>query len=278
MLRYENIRFWSFIGHVSFWLVHGAAADLPFTPDPQVQAQIDEISHSVGGRMLVERLEKLQLKFRGQPLQLVPELAYYSSRGTDVNEAMVAVFVARHLDIDANEIVRALAPYVGNDDTRFRNLARDWILESDQGLQKRQEGTQYLRGLIQASARRNEPVDPALAEFMFGKNPSAAIHDFVGAYLTHEGETANKIIWADHLIHDALWRLEHRFSTEFAEILPRVSEELSWLAAHDQWWVRLYAASIIRPHPQLGSEAIITKLRQDPNEAVRKAMTATARE
>jgi hypothetical protein len=243
-----------------------------FTPGPDAQSAIKKVVKSGKEPMFLERMHVLGEKYTRRREQLVLELAYYTSRATDVDEAMVPHFIARQVGINDNDIVRALAPYLGADDRRFRETARDWIQAADEGLRGKNQGTKHLRALMEASVRRNEPIPWSLSEFLFHTNPSAGLHDFVSVYLAQDPDAAKKLLWSDHVVQDLVWRREHRFDKEFRDLLPAGLNELAWLASQKEWWVRLYVAVIVRKYPNLGTAEITAKLKDDPHEIVRKAI------
>jgi hypothetical protein len=47
------------------------------------------------------------------------------------------------------------------------------------------------------------------------------------------------------------------------------------MVKHDEWWARLYAAEVIRQHPELGNQPLVAELARDPHPLVQKAAKAT---
>jgi hypothetical protein len=53
----------------------------------------------------------------------------------------------------------------------------------------------------------------------------------------------------------------------------RTNAALERLAQHDAWWVRLYVAERVKQDPRLQTPALMQRLRDDRNPAVRAAAT-----
>jgi len=54
--------------------------------------------------------------------------------------------------------------------------------------------------------------------------------------------------------------------------LERARGEVDALSRAAAWWVRLYAARVVRTRPELGSPEVVGRLRSDSHEAVRQAV------
>ncbi len=80
-----------------------------------------------------------------------------------------------------------------------------------------------------------------------------------------------EILLAEHIVSNAIWLNENGFAERFQKALPDAADELARLAKHDEWWVRLYVASIMRRHRELRAPAIVQQLTADSNELVSKA-------
>jgi hypothetical protein len=78
----------------------------------------------------------------------------------------------------------------------------------------------------------------------------------------------NEILLAEHIVSNAIWLNENKFSERFQAALPEAKEQLLKLARHREWWARLYAAEIMRQHPELRQENIVQQLQEDADELV----------
>ncbi len=81
------------------------------------------------------------------------------------------------------------------------------------------------------------------------------------------------LFYAEHIISDVIWHWEHGFEVE-PERVKKASGLLSTLVARSEWWVRLYAAEIVRQHPRFRSLELIRKLRNDKDHLVREVASA----
>ncbi|MEX2172066.1 MAG: hypothetical protein WD851_22285, partial [Pirellulales bacterium] len=88
-----------------------------------------------------------------------------------------------------------------------------------------------------------------------------------------ESELRREVLLAEHTVSNAIWLKEHRFGEEFQKALPEATSELAKLAKHDEWWVRLYVAEIMRQHRELRQRAVVQRLASDSNSLVSKAAT-----
>jgi len=84
-------------------------------------------------------------------------------------------------------------------------------------------------------------------------------------------EEQSEILLAEHIVSNAIWLKENVFNDRFKKALPEVNAELAKLAKHDQWWVRLYVAVIMRRHRELQQDEVIAMLSKDSDPLVAKA-------
>jgi len=78
-----------------------------------------------------------------------------------------------------------------------------------------------------------------------------------------------EIIWADHVVADAIWKDENKFLT--TNETNAASAQLQKLRTSDEWWVRLYVVEIMNKHEFLRDERVLESLRRDKHESVRRA-------
>lgn len=76
---------------------------------------------------------------------------------------------------------------------------------------------------------------------------------------------------AEHIINNAIWLNKNGFAERFQKELPEATAELSKLAKHKEWWVRLYVAKIMQRNPELRDAAVMERLGADSNALVRQA-------
>jgi hypothetical protein len=77
--------------------------------------------------------------------------------------------------------------------------------------------------------------------------------------------------------HHEIWVVLSRMDDKRLGIAPddRARSAIDYLSKHTDWWIRLYAAEIIRRHPEFRVAPIVDRLKKDENELVRKTVTAS---
>lgn len=80
-----------------------------------------------------------------------------------------------------------------------------------------------------------------------------------------------EIMLAEHLVSNAIWLKRYQFEEQIPGATSEAKEQLASLAEHDEWWARLYVASIMRRHRELRLPEVIEKLKQDRHPQVRES-------
>lgn len=115
---------------------------------------------------------------------------------------------------------------------------------------------------------------PALVTHIFRTDPRAALHMVMVVTDTlREGVNLQALAHDEHLVHDMLWHHQNGFEIE-PQRLNNARIALQTLATHDQWWVRLYVAEILRRYPDVGTPQLVERLKRDENDLVRQAILA----
>ncbi|MBW3542245.1 MAG: hypothetical protein KY476_18415 [Planctomycetes bacterium] len=127
--------------------------------------------------------------------------------------------------------------------------------------------SQYIRGCL----LQGEAIPEGFSAFIYNRSAGDALLAFVHA---HDLTAARfrRILWAEHLVAGNLWKQEHQFVAE-DRVQPGVAAELEALSKHEQWWARLYVAEILVQHPEFQTPALVERLKDDPHELVRLAIT-----
>jgi hypothetical protein len=81
----------------------------------------------------------------------------------------------------------------------------------------------------------------------------------------------NEIVLAEHVVSNAIWLNKNGFDERYQTAFPEAMKLLAKLTEHEQWWVRLYVAEIMRQHRELRQPEVLEKLSLDSNELVGKA-------
>ncbi len=248
---------------------------------PEVRDHLDRLTRAlitedeVARRDVIDSLRKEYGRTYGS---LIPQLVWFSAHATSTAEAMVAGIVLRDLQISEALIVHALVPYLDAPDDKFRKSVRELIAVSDRGVvcgPPGYEHFEYLASEIRKAAQRSEEPPASLVRFLYDVRPGTAMLEMMRAYMAQETQTEwRRLIWAEYVVRDALWKKSHGFPQRFLEARQEVLVQLGSLSHHPKWFVRLYVATVSRKYPELRDTKIVNRLKQDPHPLVREAAEA----
>ena len=126
---------------------------------------------------------------------------------------------------------------------------------------------------------RTDDMPRALVEYMYEHDPRQAFLTIVDA--TRNVSPQNKqasdqrerdLLFAHHMIEHAKWFLSNNYQEGREEAIKVAIQQLTKLANAPEWWVRLYVVKIIVDCDELRTPAILSKLADDKNAAVREAV------
>jgi hypothetical protein len=264
------------------------------TPDKAIQEQIERTVEafynapetSGRDRAMSELVKLEQVAGRDRP-KLIQQLLLYESQVLG-DKSMMPLVILQYLHYSDGFMVEALAPYVNTEDPKLRHLVRDRLEAIDrlEGEKRdRLNGPNYrvYERYVRARIQREKPIPLPLVGYMYGKAPGMALLAFVEAHQwrldglpsTHKWpkEKGEPLVWAEHVVSEAIWREEHRLKEKFEEARPEAIAELEKLSKHDTWWVRLYVAEILQQHSAFRSPEMVERLKKDAHELVREAIT-----
>ncbi len=171
------------------------------------------------------------------------------------------------------DMLHVLVPYLDSDNIRLQSIARNMLEGYIEGPSAGScVDYDYYRRYIAAHKER-PPL--GLVRYMYRHAPGPGVLALARVYCRPDEQGTRKkfraILWAEHVVNDALWRKRHRFlqGTDFPEGARR---ELKQLSEHDDWWVRLYVAQIMRQHRGFRQPEIIERLKKDNHPLVREAI------
>ena len=262
-------------------------------PLPEFQAQIQRTAEAREDAQLFYReFIALSAMAQGREQEMVEQLAYFTQHITEGELGIRVLEVRRILDmmhhIDDGVIVAALAPYLNASDDGLRSLVQDWFESHDSvgGYQPIEalQPVNYSRyhGYIKGKLLKQEPLPQAFVDYIY-KRPGNALLAFAYAYDNASKarkdpgsdawpEDMKQLLWAEHVVSDAVWRIENEHWDRIDEIRPQAIAELEELSKHDAWWVRLYAAHVVKRHSQLAADGLKERLRKDKHVLIREAL------
>lgn len=248
-------------------------------PETQVQERIEktvaafiaiEDETYAGLEKAYQETEELRTT-TGDDAELVRQLVYYQSK-QGLQKRMMVFFIFDHLrrvGLGESTIAAALAPHVYAEGDRLRDLVRErlHIVEGKVTGQPPDYGT--YRQII---ARSKESQYLPLIRYMYESAPREALLTLMGANADKVApEERRKIVWAEHVVGNTLWKQRYDFLEE-DQVEAEATEQLTKMAAHNQWWARLYAATIMRQHPEFRQPDLVERLKEDPHDLVREAL------
>lgn len=174
----------------------------------------------------------------------IAQLLYFKARAKSTEEAMTPAILITHMDYLANEIVTALILYLESEDEGIAKEAAGWLPAFDYNKEQKSFNFQRYEQILHDA---NGKLPDGLILYMYDRNPETAL--------------------------DVMGRVMGKMTPQ-AELRGGLKDDpkaaLQSLADRPEWWVRLYAAEILKKNPQLRDLAILKKLEQDDHPLVRE--------
>ncbi|MHB8971171.1 MAG: HEAT repeat domain-containing protein [Pirellulaceae bacterium] len=250
--------------------------DLAIVPDPQLQRQIGKVVHPGPAGPSRDELQVLAEMGGPDGEKLIPQLLYYSIYGTDpagkhdLKEGMALAGCADLLKIPRSQIATALVPYLGTRDAKLQPKLREIFDGFDFA---------FWQEFLQRRLRSGQDLPPELIPYLYQRSPAEALLTMARTLAVQQApEESSKqwrtLIWAEHAVSDTLWKHAHEF-LEPTRVEPEAATQIAKLASDNHWWVRLYAAEILRQHPGFRQAELLEKLAQDDHPLVRESAAAS---
>lgn len=237
-----------------------------------IQSRIDQVTADLAKGLspvdafaVYERLRDLATR---SPEEFVRQLLFYmSNKEKSSDEKLHALLAIAHFNLSHQTIIDAVSPYAYSDNEELASTAQRLLgmAEPDWRTEPGHDYESVLR------AHKDDPPT-GLIRYMYETSPRNALRILLGVY-RDELTNHRQLLWADHVIGDYLWKKGHGFAEASAASLASASHELEAMAQDRVWWVRLYAAEIVRRNPELRSEKLKSLLENDEHQAVRKAVS-----
>lgn len=255
--------------------------DLVAQSQPEIQDRIhDTLDAFQDSSNAAEAYRQLGLLRSVKPNEAVKQLAIFAARVGDGEQVLRARRILDLLNIQPSIVIEELAPYLNADEPNLRSFVRDWFQYHDKaaapgpGLPALQPvNYNDYKDYVRSKMIRNEEVPEPFVEYIFERLPGHALIVFYQAH----GPTNRDILLSEHIIQNAIWLKENGFAEEFQKELLNAKAQVLKLAAHNDWWVRLYVAEIMRLHAELRDEHVMEALASDSNELVAKAAQKEAK-
>ncbi len=250
----------------------GVVRGAEIEPNPEVQLRIDQVTAALAkGLPPIEAFaayEKLRDLATRSPKEFIRQLLFYmSNKEKSSDRKLYALLAIAHYNFSDYTIIDTVSPYVDSDTEELAAVAQRLLGMAEP--EWRTEPGRDFEAVLRA--HKDHPLI-GLIRYMYETSPRNALDILLGVYrddLTNH----RQLLWADHVIGDYLWTKRHGFADASAASLASASHEVEAMARDSVWWVRLYAAEIVRREPELRSKKLTHLLRNDEHEAVRKAVS-----
>jgi len=256
---------------------HQAWADdpNPIAPDADVQSRLDRVVRVATDRKAkswdqAAAIEKeLREIAEKDPEKLVQQVlsCRVQSAAESEERSLVVLQLIDYFRIPDTAIVHAVIPYMGTPNEHLRDSI-DLLLRSVEG--RAPPGhPDYSSYSTWITLSKNEPPSE-LVRRMYRRCPGAALLTMREIYV-REPQRVKGLLWAEHVISDTIWKHGHGFLPT-STVDSEAATEIEKLSKDDAWWVRLYAAEIMRQHPAFRTPELVSRLKDDPDKLVRGAM------
>ncbi len=263
----RTVRYFALLAGLQASFVWGADDAAPIiAANEAIQAQIRDVVAAMRGKDEEATFRAwaalLKTAHRDQP-EMVRQLLHYDWASPDETAATMLPATILHGNISRMAMLEAILPLMGSNDSKTKSALSllTGIIE-DYSAKDFSYYESYLRAQV-------EP-EPQLVEHMYNVSPSNALMVFMRLEFVMETDKQKPILWADHVISDAVWKEFHKFTDAAAAARLDALKELTQLAARKEWWARLYVARILKQHEYLRSPELLAKLEKDEHALVRK--------
>lgn len=243
------------------------------TADPAIQEKLRTLASDLSGDEIdagfLKRIVEINEASRKQPVELVRQLIWYHAHSSgDVAEGMVLAVVVHYGKVSKVHMVEAIAPLLDTSrDARLEDACIE-VAGMIEGTGAAGPDYSYYQNYLDVRMRGNQRIDDGLVGHMFRRSAGQALQTFTMVWYK-EPEARKPLLWARHVVDDALWKRQNGFVPP-KESDTAVTQELEKMAGREEWWARLYAAEIMRQHPEFGTDELVKRLSDDPHPLVQK--------
>ena len=249
----------------------------PITPDAAIQALIDEAAQVYIRRGMTQSeifiaFEKLRPLAEDRPVEFTRQALFYHNQhlgadGENMGKRLAAMQLIGNFRTPDTALVQAVVPYLETDHSELAVEVNRLLRHVERSSRHEIPDYSAHQSLVQG-AKEQPPL--RLIKYMYDRSPGVAVLALLDVYGSRQ-EPFREVLWAEHVVSDNLWKQQKRFLGE-KETLPEALAEVAKMAAHEEWWARLYAAEIVAQHPEFGTPEMIEAFKNDDHELVREAM------
>ena len=227
-------------------------------PDEQVQASIRAAVEAIGRQdeaAAAQQIETLKQEGRGRRDALLMQIALYLSESSSTEQTMAGALVLHRMEFTDHEMISIVAPRLESVTPGLNHVMKEILGSIDSGDDGDADFSAYEAWM------RGRGREPGLIRYLYDRSPEHAVGSMQRLY------GAGRPLRAD---------TPRQLRAVTGRDADMAQSALAALAGDPDWWLRLYAARILRDRPELGSAAIRDKLANDTEPLVRAALAAPA--
>lgn len=255
------------------WVAPMKAVDdktLEIAPDASIQTSLANLASAPDRSAFNRQVDQLIERQSDDGRPLIPQLVWYAAQHRE--ESRTKAFVGRVLagiDTPKIVIVETLVPHLDNKDIAIRGIVKELLANYEDRSATRPPDFSSYRALIEADVQAGREPRTSLVQFMYASDPGTALQTMVRAAQLRAPEEIKPILWSEHVVSELFWKRRYGF-VERSAVDAAVVREIETLSRHARWWVRLYAAEIVKAHPELGGADIVKRLKEDADIRIRE--------
>jgi hypothetical protein len=236
--------------------------------DPRSQAAIAEAVSAVARQEpeASARLESLRALGRDARGPLLLQLAIFLRDATGTEQSMAGALVFHELRFTPREKLDAIVPGLDAAGPEMRRVLTEMLSTVD----RPQGGEPDFRVYEETIRARGDSPPEGLILYMCGVSPEATLESLERVY----GGASPRSPAASGALTTLRASLSESKRTGSVDATAKARAALDTIGRDPAWWRRLYAASVLRAHPELAGEVLISRLTRDPHPLVRRAAQA----
>jgi hypothetical protein len=187
-------------------------------------------------------------------------------------EPHLVIGLPQRMALTPGAVEAALIPYLESDDPKLAWAANIFLFAYEQIEWYLPQPRFHYEGYL-----RNREDNPprGLIRYMFNHHPAAALVTLRQAFLKADGperQHSEPILRGLRVVDTAVWKKQNDLHAK-DEAETDALGQLDVFSKHEKWWVRMYAAEILRRYPDLGNKEMIERLKEDKHRLVRETFT-----
>jgi hypothetical protein len=247
---------------------------MALTADPEYQQRFRDMVKSPPTNL--RELENLQKFSSRDTIKYIHQAIIYATGDPGKKDptahgmAFFSFVKAADLDRSDLDMILAMIPLLQTKDPKVAQLI-DSIQGRVESHTERPDFSSYGNLLSAYFTQKSEPPRQLML-YMLHKSPGQGMVTIARemAPSPSKPELYRKILWAEHLVSDYLWKKENQFLNADGTDQNQALKELKPLCDLPYWWVHLYAAEILNKHPELRTLDLTSRLKKDDDPAVKK--------